>query len=121
MAREAYISGIGMSEVGVRLTRSPLGLTLDAVREGDGTLLDNSLVLAYSDTGYARTHALDNIPMFLAGAAGGRHKTGRHVRSAGDPVTRVSLTAQQMLGLPVGSFGQESQKTSKPISEVMKA
>lgn len=33
MAREAYITGIGMSEVGVRLTRSPLGLTLDAVRE----------------------------------------------------------------------------------------
>ncbi|MCI4592046.1 thiolase family protein [Sphingobium sp. BYY-5] len=33
MAREAYISGIGMSEVGVRLTRSPLGLTVDAVRE----------------------------------------------------------------------------------------
>jgi len=33
MAREAYITGIGMSEVGVRLTRSPLGLTLDAIRE----------------------------------------------------------------------------------------
>ncbi len=33
MAGEAYITGIGMSEVGVRLTRSPLGLTLDAVRE----------------------------------------------------------------------------------------
>jgi acetyl-CoA acetyltransferase len=31
--REAYITGIGMSEVGVRLTRSPMGLTLDAVRE----------------------------------------------------------------------------------------
>jgi acetyl-CoA acetyltransferase len=31
--REAYITGIGMSEVGVRLTRSALGLTLDAVRE----------------------------------------------------------------------------------------
>ena len=30
---EAYISGIGMSEVGVRLTRSPLLLTVDAVRE----------------------------------------------------------------------------------------
>jgi acetyl-CoA acetyltransferase len=30
---EAYITGIGMSEVGVRLTRSALGLTLDAVRE----------------------------------------------------------------------------------------
>jgi acetyl-CoA acetyltransferase len=33
MAREAYITGIGMSEVGVRLTRSALGLTVDAVRE----------------------------------------------------------------------------------------
>jgi acetyl-CoA acetyltransferase len=32
-AQQAYITGIGMSEVGVRLTRSPMGLTLDAVRE----------------------------------------------------------------------------------------
>lgn len=30
---EAYITGIGQSEVGVRLTRSPMGLTLDAIRE----------------------------------------------------------------------------------------
>jgi acetyl-CoA acetyltransferase len=33
VAQEAYVTGIGMSEVGVRLTRSPLGLTVDAVRE----------------------------------------------------------------------------------------
>ena len=33
MSREAYITGLGMSEVGVRLTRSALGLTIDAVRE----------------------------------------------------------------------------------------
>ena len=32
MANEAYITGIGISEVGVRLTRSALGLTVDAVR-----------------------------------------------------------------------------------------
>jgi len=32
-ANQAYITGIGQSEVGVRLTRSPMGLTLDAVRE----------------------------------------------------------------------------------------
>ena len=31
--KEAFISGIGTSEIGVRLTRSPLGLTLDATRE----------------------------------------------------------------------------------------
>ena len=33
MVQEAYITGIGMSEVGVRLARSPLGLTVDAVKE----------------------------------------------------------------------------------------
>jgi acetyl-CoA acetyltransferase len=32
MVREAYISGIGISEVGIRLTRSPLLLTVDAVK-----------------------------------------------------------------------------------------
>lgn len=33
MTREAYISGVGISEVGVRLARSPLGLTMDAIKE----------------------------------------------------------------------------------------
>ncbi|HKY91839.1 MAG TPA: hypothetical protein VJM11_12400, partial [Nevskiaceae bacterium] len=32
-AREAYITGVGQSEIGVRLTRAPLLLTLDAIRE----------------------------------------------------------------------------------------
>jgi acetyl-CoA acetyltransferase len=32
-SKEAYITGVGQSEVGIRLTRSPLGLTLDAVRQ----------------------------------------------------------------------------------------
>ena len=30
---EAYITGVGQSEVGVRLTRSPMGLTMDAIRQ----------------------------------------------------------------------------------------
>lgn len=33
LATEAYISGIGQSEVGVRLARSPLGLTMDAIKQ----------------------------------------------------------------------------------------
>jgi acetyl-CoA acetyltransferase len=46
MVREAYITGIGMSEVGVRLTRSPLGLTMDAIREA---VADAGLTLAQID------------------------------------------------------------------------
>lgn len=92
---------------------------LDAIKEGDGTLLDNSLVMAFSDTGYAKIHAIENIPMFFAGRAGGRHKAGQHIAGKGDAVTRVSLTAMQLVGAPVGEFGIGSMKTSNPINEVM--
>jgi hypothetical protein len=92
---------------------------LDGVREGDGTLLDNSLVMGFSESGYAKVHSIDNIPMFFAGSAGGKHRTGQHIAGNGDPVTRVSLTAQQLVGVLVGEFGTGSMKTSRTLSELM--
>jgi hypothetical protein len=92
---------------------------LDSVKEGSGTLLDNSLIMAFSDTGYAKIHSIENIPMFLAGKAGGRHKAGQHIHATGESVTRVSLTAQQLIGAPVGEFGSGSMRTARPIAEVI--
>jgi hypothetical protein len=92
---------------------------LDSIREGEGTVLDNSLIMAFSDTGYAKIHSIENIPMFLAGRAGGRHKAGQHIHTTGESVTRVSLTAQQLVGAPVGEFGSGSMKTARPITEVI--
>jgi hypothetical protein len=94
-------------------------IELDAISEGQGTVLDNCLIIAFSDTGYAKIHSIDNIPMFLAGGAGGRHKAGQHIHTKGDPVTRVSLTAQQLVGAPVGEFGAGTMKTARPIAEVI--
>lgn len=92
---------------------------MDAIQEGDGTLLDHSLIMAFSDTGYAKIHSIENIPMFLAGRAGGKHKAGQHIATKGDSVTRVSLTAMQLVGAAVGEFGSGAMKTARPISEVM--
>jgi hypothetical protein len=92
---------------------------MDSIKEGDGTLLDHMLVMGFSDTGYAKIHSIENIPMFLAGGAGGKHKAGQHIHTAGDSVTRVSLTAMQLMGAPVGEFGTGTMKTSRPITEVM--
>jgi hypothetical protein len=92
---------------------------LEAVKEGEGTLLDNCLIMAFSDTGYAKIHSIENIPMFLAGKAGGRHKAGQHIHAVGESVTRVSLTAQQLVGAPVGEFGSGSMRTARPIAEVI--
>jgi hypothetical protein len=92
---------------------------MDAIREGDGTLLDHSLIMAFSDTGYAKIHSIENIPMFLAGGANGRHKAGQHIAMKGEAVTRVSLTAMQIVGAPVGEFGAGAMKTARPINEVL--
>jgi hypothetical protein len=107
------LAGLVMEGLGAFLNE------IDAVKEGDGTLLDNCLICAFSDTGYAKIHSIENIPMFLAGGAGGRHKAGQHIHAPGESVTRVSLTAMQLAGAPVGEFGDGSMRTSRPVSEVM--
>jgi hypothetical protein len=94
-------------------------IELDSIKEGEGTLLDNCLIMAFSDTGYAKIHSIENIPMFLAGKAGGRHKAGQHIHATGESVTRVSLTAQQLVGAPVGEFGSGSMRTARSIAEIM--
>jgi hypothetical protein len=89
-----------------------------SVREGDGTLLDNSLVFASSDTNFAKVHALDGVPVMTIGSAGGRMKTGLHIAGKGDPISRIGLTVQQIIGISVDSWGTRSLATSKPIAEL---
>ncbi|MBI1339856.1 DUF1552 domain-containing protein [bacterium] len=92
---------------------------MEAIQEGEGTLLDHMLVMAFSDTGYAKIHSLENIPVLFAGGAGGRHIAGQHIASKGEPITRLSLTAQQLVGVPRGEFGMGAMRTSRPVTEVM--
>ena len=91
----------------------------ESVREGAGTLLDNTLIFAHAETSFAKIHQIDNIPMFTIGTAGGRLKTGRHIVGHGDPVTRVGLTAMQAMGLPLAKWGQGSLEASKPVTEIL--
>ncbi len=89
------------------------------VKEGSGTLLDNTLIFAHAETSYAKLHAVDNIPVLMIGKAGGRVKTGQHIQGHGDPISRVGLTAMQVMGLPIDQWGTGSLKTSKTITEVL--
>mgnify|MGYP003383193140 CR=1 FL=1 len=92
---------------------------LDAVKEGNRTLLDNTLVLAHSETEFAKFHTIDNIPMMTAGSAGGRIKTGIYVDGIGTPVSRVGLTLQQVMGVPLDRWGTKSMETNKPLGEIL--
>jgi hypothetical protein len=92
---------------------------LAATPEGDGTVLDRCLVLAHSESSFAKSHSVVGLPVMLAGEAGGRVRSGIHVRGNGEPVTRVGLTVQQAMGLAVESFGTRSMQTARPVSEVL--
>lgn len=92
---------------------------LASIPEGDGTLLDNCLVFANSDTSLAKPHDVRGLPMMIAGSAGGRIRPGIHVKGNTDPCTRVGLTVQQAMGLPIDAWGTNSLQTSLPVSEIL--
>lgn len=89
------------------------------IKEGDGTLLDNVLIFANSDVGYARIHSMDGMAAFLAGRAGGRIKSGQHIDGAGTGITRIGYTAIRAMGLDVPYWGGKSNQTSKAVSEIV--
>jgi hypothetical protein len=93
--------------------------TLGQFREGDGTLLDHSFIVAHSETNFAKQHTVDGIPIMLAGRAGGKVKTGLHVAGGGSPASRIGLTVQQIMGVSVDAWGTDSMRTNNTISEIM--
>ncbi len=88
-------------------------------KEGDGSLLDNVLIYATTDQALARIHSIDNQPMFTAGRAGGRIKTGLHVVGNDAPSTRLGLTAMQAFGLDVNSWGTQSNNSTDIVGEIV--
>jgi hypothetical protein len=92
---------------------------LAAIPEGDGTLLDNCLVLGHSDVSFAKVHGITGVPMMIAGSAGGALEPGVHVRGVTSASTRVGLTIQQALGLTVESWGTRSMEATQPVSEIL--
>lgn len=89
------------------------------IPEGDGTLLDNVLILGTTDVGYARTHVVDGMSVFLAGRAGGQVKTGHHIDLKGGSVAQVGYTALRLMGVNTPSWGTLSNKSSDVIGEVL--
>ncbi len=99
-----------------------LGYLLDKLttaQEGGKPLLDNMLLYAHSDTSFAKMHSLDEMPVIMAGKAGGRVKTGLHIREEGAPVSKTALTAMRAVGLKAGAFGSDSMQTTQAVTEVL--
>lgn len=88
------------------------------IEEGDGSLLDNSIILATSDCSNPRLHALNNFPILTFGSLCGRLKTGHHIRSSGDNAARVNLTIARAMGLPLAEIGLEAGYVTDSVGDM---
>ena len=90
---------------------------LRSIPEGDGTLLDNCLLLGTSEVSYGRTHDVDNMPVLLAGTAGGALEKGQHLRVRdGENASKLHLSLMWALGIRAESFGQRDGRATEALS-----
>jgi hypothetical protein len=82
---------------------------LDATPDGDGSLLDNSLLLYGSNMSNSNAHDHFPLPNVLVGGAGGRHVGGRHIREVDHtPMTNLILSMLHKADVPVETLGDSS-------------
>jgi hypothetical protein len=82
---------------------------LKAVKEGNGTLLDNMMLLYGSGIGDGNRHNHDQLPILLFGKAGGQLKPGRHIQYAfNTPITNLYVAMLNKLGIQQKRFGDSN-------------
>jgi hypothetical protein len=90
---------------------------LKATPDGDGTLLDHSLVLYGSGMGNPNIHDHVNLPVVVAGGAAGRVKGGRHIRYAEPtPLANLHLTLLERAGVRMDAFADSKGKVDELLS-----
>ena len=83
---------------------------LASIQEGDGTLLDKTMVVYGSPMGDSNVHNHKRCPLFVVGGANGRLDGDVHVRAApGTPMADVMLSFMHKLGMDdIESFGNST-------------
>jgi Protein of unknown function (DUF1552) len=82
---------------------------LKAIAEPDGSVLDNSTVFFSSEIEDGDSHSHFNMPVLVAGKAGGALTSGRHLRYSDQPsVANLFLSTLRNYGLADASFGDSS-------------
>jgi hypothetical protein len=82
---------------------------LAAMKEGDSTVLDNSMILFASALSDGQQHNPHNLPILLAGRGGGRIDTGQHLVYAEDsPLANLYVSMLDAFGAPVERFADST-------------
>ena len=86
---------------------------LSSIRDGEASLLDNSIVFFGSGMSGGNTHSTTGLPIVIAGGGAGRVRGGRHLRypvspSQGIPLGNILLTIGQRMGVEMDRHGQST-------------
>ena len=92
-----------------------LASKLDSMKEGNGTVLDNSCLMFMSNMFVGRKHDNSHLPLLLAGGLGGTLKTGRSLNytNAGDDNRKLCslyLSLMDRFGIKQDKFGDSSTR-----------
>jgi hypothetical protein len=82
---------------------------LKSIPEGDGTLLDHTMVMYTHEHAEANSHKTSGMAAILAGHAGS-FKTGRHSMLTGTVGDLYLTLSEEVLGAQIGKFPSASKK-----------
>ena len=87
---------------------------LQAAKEGEGTLLDQSMILYGSELGDGNGHTHHDLPILLAGRAGGTISPGRHIRYESEvPLNNLFLSMLDRVGASTDHLGDSTGRLSE--------
>jgi hypothetical protein len=80
-----------------------------ATPDGDGSLLDHSLIMYGSGMGNGNLHRHTDLPVLLAGKLGGKYQTGYHYDYKMDtPMANLLVTILDRAGVPIEKLGDST-------------
>ena len=96
---------------------------LKSTPDGEGSLLDHSMVMYGSSISDGHRHDIRNLPILLAGGGAGQLQSGRHIRYAEGTqrLTNLQLTLLNAMGVHTETFGDSTGERLSELSEVTKA
>lgn len=91
---------------------------LRSTPDGDGNLLDHSIIVYGAGMSDSDTHNHHNLPLLLAGGGAGQLRGGRHLRFTHEPpMANLHLTLLEKMGIPAERLGDADGKVQE-ISEL---
>ncbi len=88
---------------------------MSTTKDGEGTLLDNSMIIAGSALSDGNLHIHNNVPTLIFGSAQGRVSGGRHIRYNSEPLSNLHLFTLDMFDAPTDEYlsNETSDATGK--------